>query len=751
MAAGLPQLRIRTDGRALQPDGSVEVEWTERDRMLFDESERVVVLLNAEHEADSLVSVWGLRTLREVHDALSALEGIGDAEVRSLANLVDVVSDSEQMAVGELLDSIPRNEIELAHLRTRIQRHPLGHGVMLAEDDRSAALYVYLGREPTREQSVAALRAWIAANPLAGARLRLTGPVVAEVQLGEVVLRDLAWQVPVMIAVVSLLLYSTLGTIGGVVVPLAEALFVLCWTLGAMAWLGAPATLVTTILPIILFAISISDEIHLLERVQFELAAELKDEGGARPSRPDRAALERALRAGLAAIGRPIVLTSLTTALGFLSFCTASIEPLRQFGLAAAFGLLLAMVLTFTVIPAFMLVLPPHWFMREAAAEGRGTAHRAHRVERFVLADPRRSFLLCGLIVAIAAPGVSRLIIQDSWIDNFSPDAPVVSAERDFNREFWGTYRFDVVAEGPEGIFASTAGVKLLEYLEGVARDVPHVGGVLSRLVSLREAAESVDVDAPLSELSNRQIADLDTLLSFTGGLDDSLRLVSADESSARWLIFVRSANYQRGTALADALERGIRETSLTDDFEWHFSGDIPVALALVQEIVSNQLRSIALTLVGIGCVLFVLHRRAGAVGRTLLPVLGALLLLFGLMGYAGLPLGIATSMFASMTIGIGVDFALHFQHGYQRASERGASPREALEASFSSAGVAIRWNVRVLSVGFAVLVFSELGPNRSLGLLLSAAMLSSYSMTIFGLPWLLERSTKKQSRRLAA
>ncbi len=100
------------------------------------------------------------------------------------------------------------------------------------------------------------------------------------------------------------------------------------------------------------------------------------------------------------------------------------------------------------------------------------------------------------------------------------------------------------------------------------------------------------------------------------------------------------------------------------------------------------------------------------------------------------------------MTIGVGVDFALHFQHGYQRASALGAAPRDALEASFASAGVAIRWNVLVLCVGFAVLLFSQLGPNRALGLLLSAAMLIAYAMTLFGLPWLLQRSSEKAGAR---
>ena len=96
------------------------------------------------------------------------------------------------------------------------------------------------------------------------------GPLVAETMLGEKVLRDLAVLVPAMLVAIAALLYSMLRAVGGVMIPMIETLIVLVWTFGAMGWLGAPIALVTTILPVVLMAMCITDEIHLLERVGAE-------------------------------------------------------------------------------------------------------------------------------------------------------------------------------------------------------------------------------------------------------------------------------------------------------------------------------------------------------------------------------------------------------------------------------------------------------------------------------------------------
>jgi predicted RND superfamily exporter protein len=172
--------------------------------------------------------------------------------------------------------------------------------------------------------------------------------------LGEVVLRDLARLVPLMIGILILLLAVSLRTPAGVVIPLLQVLVTLVWTFGLMGWAGAPVTLVTTILPVLLMAMAMTDEIHLLERLQHRLA-------GLPAAGDGRQRLRQAAGQSYADLTSPLVLTSLTNAAGFLSFGGGSIQPLRDFGWFAGAGLLLALLSTFTLVPALLALLPPAW------------------------------------------------------------------------------------------------------------------------------------------------------------------------------------------------------------------------------------------------------------------------------------------------------------------------------------------------------------------------------------------------------
>ncbi|MFQ5479155.1 MAG: outer membrane lipoprotein-sorting protein, partial [Candidatus Binatia bacterium] len=170
----------------------------------------------------------------------------------------------------------------------------------------------------------------------------------------------------------------------------------------------------------------------------------------------------------------------------------------------------------------------------------------------------------------------------------------------------------------------------------------------------------------------------------------------------------------------------------------FHYSGDLPTALATVVAIVGTQLRSVGWALLTVVLVLFVLFAPGKQALVCMTPVIAAVVVVFGGMGYAGMSLGIATSMFASLTIGVGVDFAIHLFYRYREESLAGRGHDSALEVTIHKAGRAVGWNVLVLSLGFLVLGFSGLKPNHSLGILLASAMAACYVATMLFLPCML-------------
>ena len=492
---------------------------------------------------------------------------------------------------------------------------------------------------------------------------------------------------------------------------------------------GVPVTLVTAVLPVVVLSMAMADEIHLLERLGRRLAGD--PAGG----------VARALPGAVAQVRRPVVLTSLTTAAGFLSFAAAPIEPLVHFGLFAAWGLLAAMILTFTLIPALVVVTPPSWWLPRRRPERR---HRS-TLERFVIRREGRAFWLALLLVVPAAIGWPRLSVQDSWVENFSADAPLVEAERRINRDLWGTYRADVVLEGPEpGYFFRHEGLHLLEEARRRAAAAPETGGTVSLLDAYASVARAHRIEGAVSELPADELARL-TAWVRAGAVRGRLwELATPDGSAVRLRVLVESADYERGQALTSYLEREMASLTAGSPVETHLSGDVPVALAVVGAIVRSQLRSVALTVAVVALLLALVWRSFRRAAVAVAPSLMAAGVILGIMGWLGWPLGIASSMFTALTIGVGVDFAVHFQERYHRLRRDGAGHRRAVRDTVSVTGPALRANAWVLAAGLGVLVSSSLPPNRALGALLAAALLLCWAATLLLTPRMLRGAASR-------
>jgi hypothetical protein len=335
-------------------------------------------------------------------------------------------------------------------------------------------------------------------------------------------------------------------------------------------------------------------------------------------------------------------------------------------------------------------------------------------------------------------------------VDNFSPDSPLVEAERTYNRAFWGSYRFDVVVEASPDYFYSTAGVAFIERIRDAGAAAPHVTGVLAYTDVLEESARALGLRRPAAQLSSTEVADMATVAEMSEQRLQLRQLLTEGGEAARVRLFVRDADYERTAevqqyldrALPPVIERATAGRTLKSPgarpISYHFSGDLPAALTVVDAVVRNQLGSIGWTLPTVGLVLLVMFARGKDALVCIAPVAASIVLILGGMGYAGMPLGIATSMFAALAVGEGVDFAIHVVERYRRERSFGIEHSRALEETVEKTGRGIAWNVIVLASGFFVLDLSSLKPNHSLGILLASAMVVCYAATFMLLPRLL-------------
>ncbi|HEX7185412.1 MAG TPA: MMPL family transporter [Thermoanaerobaculia bacterium] len=746
-ALGLLRLRLQTDGAALHPASNPVVARAAADREVFHDSDLLILLIAPRPGGPPVTSPQGFAFLREIDPALRGLPGVRGAGVRSLAGLLDLRVTPESLSAEPFLATVPADAAGFSRLAGRIRQHALAQGVLINPAGTAAAVYLPLADGAGRLETLAEVERLAGSLERTGPfRVFLIGPLVAEARLGEAVLADLGRLIPVMVVFLCGLFWLLLRSPGAILVLFAEVCLVLIWTLGAMGWAGVPLTLVTTLLPVLLMAVAITDEIHVLERLQNRLREAL----ATAPADADpRAVLRESLLSAMGELERPILASALTTALGFFAFPFTPIRPLQHFGVFSTLGLLAAMFLSFTAMPALLVLLPPRWVLPLAVTR-RGALRRSRLLpyERLLVRWRRGGAVAGCVLVALAVPGLLRLRVGDNWVANFDPGSELVRADRLFNRELWGSYRFDVVLAGPPGFFFRREGGALVEEVAQRAAGFQGVAGVLTHLVPVTEVARAHGEVRPVSALPAARFEDFLTLATISEDPFGLVSWVSADGGMARVQMFLKSEDYRRDRRLAEELDRSLAAPLGEAGIRYHFSGDIPVGLEMVNAIVHNQLRSLGLTLLATAVLLLVLERLAWrAVLAVLLPVIAAAALVFASMGYIGVPLGVATSMFGSLTVGVGIDFGLHFLHTWHRERERSGDPQQALAATFEKTGKALRWSLIALALGFAVLTLSDLRPNRSLGVLLAAAMVASYGMTVLWMPALAAWSDRRKGK----
>ena len=694
---------------------------TAADRALFRDPEAVIVLVAPRDARSTIFTPAGLAYVQDLTETLRAVPGVRRESATSLSTVLDVTTSARHIRLTRFLDPAPSTEAAAAAVRRRLDEQGLLEGSLYGRDGRSAAVYLPIDAAASRTEVVRRLREAMRRAPRTGFEARLTGPMVAEVMLGEQILDDLRRLVPIVMLVVAAALLLGLRSAAGASIPMLEMVFVLTWTFGTMAMFGVPLTIVTSILPVLLMAMAITDQIHVLDRVQAYLGR-----GESRDS---------ALRRTYAEIGLPIVRTALTTAIGFLAFTTATVPAMRHFGLFACLGLLFSMAFSFTLIPALLAVIPERWLRktRPQESEPRG-------FEGWAARHPRAALIAAVALFVALITGLPRLRVQDSWVQNFHPRSDLVMAERRFDREYGGSYQLDLTLESREdAFFRSVPGLRLLDSLEQrLARD-PDVGATHSLPDVVRAGLRGVEPDRRIETLDDSGLAQLLVLLEMTGSQSLLDRLVTPSGDAARVRCSIRGASYEKATPLL------ARADSIARDLERHapvrarVTGTLPVATQVVRSIVSNQARSIAATLLGLLVLLSISFRSITIAAVLLLPVLATTLMVLGGMGWAAIPLGVATSMFASLAEGEGVNYTIHLVTCYLRLrKERTAS--DALRQTLETVGPAVRWNGVALVAGCLVLCFSALQPVRALGMLLAAGMTSSYILAFLLMPAILPR-----------
>ncbi|HEU68119.1 MAG TPA: hypothetical protein ENN53_02700, partial [Candidatus Acetothermia bacterium] len=481
-------------------------------------------------------------------------------------------------------------------------------------------------------------------------------------------------------------------------------------------------TMISTFLPVLLVAVGSAYGIHVVNG-----HAEVARQGG------DRRALALAIAQVMLT---PIAGAALTTAAGFLTLLSSFLVPTREFGAFAAFGTLAAFVLSLTLIPALLALLP-----LAPPRDRRGRRLFDAAVGRGVGFVARHPALTVGIAIAVCAlflSGVPRLRVESDLTRYFRSDSPVVQGLAAVEERFGGSQELSVVVDtGRTDGLKDPEVLRFFERLQAFLEARPEVGSTSSLADLVKETYFTLRGDDPdFYRIPDTARAVAQILLLYENGGGEVTRGTAAHGfSQGRVAARVRSVGLSGYSALTRDVEEFLRAEKPPQVQSAYVTGSPALYVQLSQKLIQSQIVSLGASLGAVALIVTLLMASVGTGLLALLPLLVSLAGNFGVMGYAGAYLDMATVMIASLTVGIGVDYAVHFLSRYRQERGAGRAHGAALVETVRTTGRGILVNAATLTLGFLVMLLSSFGALQTFGWLIAVTLVTSLIGAMFVLP----------------
>jgi predicted RND superfamily exporter protein len=430
-------------------------------------------------------------------------------------------------------------------------------------------------------------------------------------------------------------------------------------------------------------------------------------------------------------LGMPCVLTAFTTALGLASLGVSDIPAVRQFGLVAALGVLCSLFLNLTLLPMAFARLRPEKRRRESPSR------LTPALDRAVVLTVRApvTIVVLALIVTIAAfAGITRIENDTDLISFLPEDAELVRDTRWVDRELIGTNTLELLVEREDGEpLVSPNDQRALDALARQIERLDEVTGTLtiaSVLARVHQAEEGLDAPTlPQDAAGVRYAFDL---MAESPRAEDLWRLITPDLRVARVAIRLRAIGTADGERVVDAIEE-FADEALTPGLRASPTGDF---LAVVRDsnlLVERQVSSFGLALATILATLALFLRSIRLMLAACIPNLVPIVWCLGAMGWFGITLSTATTMVASVVIGIAVDGTIHYLARFRR--EHHGDVAEAVRATTHATGRVLVIASVVLALGFWVGALGSFRPTIWFSALTGSTIVAALICDLIVLP----------------
>lgn len=713
-AAQLPKLHVDTSiMRMLVEDIPAKREY-DRYREEFGGASDAIVVVS---KAEDVFSPEAFQTIGELTRGLSLMGDVN--RVVSLATLKDD------------LDIL--NEWTLEDFRRNINQADLFVRNMVSPDGKTTALLVILKKnydlEATAETVETILKGFrTSSDPL---QIYQIGTPIIGHALTRYTEKDFKTLPFFTMLVIFLVLVFCFRDLRGAFVPFAAVCFTLVWTFGLMGLLNIPLSMVNMIIPTLLIAVGSAYAMHIMA-VFFNEA-------------PHHEKVERAVVKSLLRVSVPTLLASVTTIVSFASLILNRIATVREFAVFSCLGLLFMVIIHLTFIPAALCCCrPPKDGKKLRRKEASWIATLLKKVVWTIQHYPKSILVTAAAISLFGCAGLLRIKVETTPISFFKDSSDIKTAFHDVHEHLAGIYPINVVLRSSrEGYFAEPEALRKVEDLQDFLTKMAGVDLALSivdllkfeGLLTRNFRNKEDDYVVPSDPFGVREA--IRNYRRFEAG-DLVDRFVSEDFSRVN---IVCRSNCESTADFMEA-EKKIRpyiREHFSEAVDFDVTGLCIVGSHSAHAMTVGQIQSLGLALICIFIILSTLFLSPRVGSLAMIPNLFPIIVNFGIMGWLGIHLTVATSLVASIAIGLAVDDSIHYIFRFREQFLRDYHRREANYRTIADIGKPIVFTSIAIGLGFSILLFSNFVPTSIFGSVMIITMVSALFGDLFILPIIMQ------------
>ncbi len=499
-----------------------------------------------------------------------------------------------------------------------------------------------------------------------------------------------------------------------VLAPMIIIAIALVWSFGLMALTGYKFSVLTGVIPLILFPVGLADSIHILKSFGHHrrLGKSYRD----------------AFVLSYEELMMPVLLTSVTTFLGFASFAFSSLTWTQTFGIFTGLAVLIALIGSMILLPILLLHDAKVDFHEDKEVQLMPVPF----MDKFIFGSPA-AWLSLLAVIGFSVYFTPKLIFENNPIAFFNKGHDLVMTDSIIGAEFGGSRFFDLLIESDQPINDSLHWAEVAAISEMIKKE-EHVGQVTSLLPVINRLCELTKGE-PLANSTIEML--LGGKGMFGKSFGDVVKAgITEDRKAIKVSIICMNVPRYNYLDLAEKIKNDIEKAY--PHYRVTPAGQALMIDAGVHEVTNTQVSSLLFTFLTVALVLMLTSRSIRTGLLTTLPIVVGTLFIAGLMAAMNVSINSITVIIMNCAVGIGIDYAIHFTAGFLRERKVCGTPREAAVETIRHKGTVILFNTVAVGGGFLVLMISHFPPVRDLGLFIFLSMAISGLFSLIFLPMFL-------------